>query len=1656
MLQSLAVFIPHKQTMKKQNLLLLFLLLNTIAQAQYGNEWINYNQSYFRVPVVQKGLYRLSSDDLKRAGFPLASTDASTLQLFFRGQEQAIFVAGEADKRLDDTDFIEFYGEGNDGTQDSLLYIPNSAQPHKIYNLYSDTTAYFLTWRLDGKAGKRMGFYQEANTQNVAPEAYHLENLLISNIKSSNHEGMSEGLIYPLGAAAGTQMSYYDHGEGWSGPEWNKNKNYAREITLENIFTGGPVPRLEVHLMGRDHRKHRVEIMAGSATRQRTLETAAFEQFYPYLSKQEIAFSDITNNKLFVSTTSRGENPNQPDDVYSVTYYRLIYPQRFDFQNNTQKYFYLKPNPSNRSALDIQNATAEARLYDLSDKNNIISIGTSLENGTLKATVRNSSTPRTLFLSRAPLPVLGVERVVFRNIDPAKANYLLITHRNLLKATKTYADYRASAAGGRYDTLTVDMDLLVNQFNYGEFSPLAVKRFVAFMTERGNPKFLFIVGRTTQVDFTRNARDRYLRDMVPTFGWPGSDLMFSQGLRGYPAFVAALPTGRLWTDSPQTVLDYLDKVKQHETTPMNALWRKNILHLSGGISPFEIRQFKGYMDEFKQKAQRQFLGAKVTTITKKTDEATEYVGIANQINDGAGLITLFGHSSLSITDIDIGFVSNDVLGYRNKGRYPLIYANGCVLGNFTFGANTYPVDWVGTRDRGAILFLAHANLAYSFSLKQYGDSFYETLLNDSLNVSRPFGEVQRDMVQQLLKRDNSPIQVADAQQMSLQGDPAVVVFPSKQPDYALTSRDILVSGNSLSGFSDSLKIKIVVSNFGLFFNGNKLKINLIRTSKDGVVSNYSGIFPAVAYQDTLLFKIANDRTQSGLNRFEALLDPDNAIPEMNETNNNAALDFNLPALGAYPLLPAEYAIVSGLDAPAPVATLVAQTVENSPRSYAFELDTTARFDSPFKKIQTIASNALPTWQAPLLPRDSSTYYWRVRYADRPANDENRWAESSFTYFKTSPEGWTQRQPAQFTKATPLQINLSTTALPTWTYQSLNVPINAVLNGASVGGFNQGFSQNQLSVSNILLVNSGNCATYDPNNGYRPENNLIAVAIRRETGRAYSVLPALNCGNPPYVANTLRDADIIDNQFLERYLNAVPTGDYVVLMTSGNLSFDRWPAAAKAKLQEIGVSNARLSEIKSGRPYLFIGQKGATQLLTELLTDPNDIAPSLRSIKLENFTLKNTFGNGQITSSIIGPAQKWNSLNYQINHSIIQSLNHSIIILGLDLQGKETILLANQTTPNINLQNIDAKKYPFLRLQLNLNNNDLNAIHPAQLKNWLVSFTPVAEGVATSDLSAPLEKQEGETLTVDLSFKNISNVAFGDSVLVRTSLFKPNSAVQNSERRYKPLKTNEIITIKETISTLGNAGENRLLVQFNPRRQPEQTYANNAINLPFTVLPDRLPPTMDVVFDGLKIRNEAIVSANPTILVQLRDENKFLFKRDTLGLDLFLQRPNQGFKRVSFSNNNGLTFQPADFQNAYQIEYRPGTLPDGIYRLRAQGSDASQNRTGVYEIVFRVLNEQKLLAFAAYPNPFRDVLRFSFVVSGSNAPDDAQIIINDANGKLIKVLAAPLRVGLNEWTWHEAAALPVGTYLYRLVIRKNGQDVPVNEDVFTSGKVVLSK
>src|SRR5882762_10111792 len=92
-------------------ILLLLVTLGLTAQ-NYNNEWIDYSKTYFKFKVGITGLYRIPQSVLSSAG--LGAIAADRFQLFRNGKEVPIYTS-VASGMLGGSDYIEFWGQGNDG-----------------------------------------------------------------------------------------------------------------------------------------------------------------------------------------------------------------------------------------------------------------------------------------------------------------------------------------------------------------------------------------------------------------------------------------------------------------------------------------------------------------------------------------------------------------------------------------------------------------------------------------------------------------------------------------------------------------------------------------------------------------------------------------------------------------------------------------------------------------------------------------------------------------------------------------------------------------------------------------------------------------------------------------------------------------------------------------------------------------------------------------------------------------------------------------------------------------------------------------------------------------------------------------------------------------------------------------------------------------------------------------------------------------------------------------------------------------------------------------------------------------------------------------------------------------------------------------------------
>lgn len=401
-------------------------------------------------------------------------------------------------------------------------------------------------------------------------------------------------------------------------------------------------------------------------------------------------------------------------------------------------------------------------------------------------------------VSSRPTPrrftVEAMHAVRFRDYRTLAANYLLVGHRQLEQHShqhanplQAYASYRASAAGGSFDTLVLRMEELYDQFAFGERTPWALHAFLKFYWLIHRPQYLLLTGRSiapfAQVwkenasVFYRNAPQSFeFQDLVPAAGFPASDSYFVKGLQPGEPELSAMAVGRIPSKSSQDLSNYLDKVIEQEGS--GKAESKRILHLVGGMNPAELARHDSYLAGFAALARSRLPEVDVATYTKDTTAEVQRIDLSEDLNAGVSLITYFGHGSLSSNELDFGYVSDPSFGYANKGKYPLLLINGCEYSNAFGPSYSQGEDWLLTPKRGAIAVLSTSSLGVDLLLKRYTEIWYKQLFAvESAAKPLSLGEVMlRTEREFLLRYGSSPENLTQLSQYLLLGDPAVRIL----------------------------------------------------------------------------------------------------------------------------------------------------------------------------------------------------------------------------------------------------------------------------------------------------------------------------------------------------------------------------------------------------------------------------------------------------------------------------------------------------------------------------------------------------------------------------------------------------------------------------------------------------------------------------------------------------------------------------------------------------------------------------------------------------------------------------------------------------------------------------------------------------------------
>jgi hypothetical protein len=1653
----------------KKFLLPLLLFTGLLAQSQtYNNEWINYSQTYYKFKVGKTGLYRINQALLSSVG--LGSTPAEQFQLWRNGQQLPIYTSVQTGP-MSGSDYIEFWGEMNDGKTDLNLYRLPDYQLNDKWSMETDTAAFFLTVS-PGTTNFRL-----TPATFTLPSAIPVEPYFIHTAGRYYKEKWNLGYAAVVGEYI--YSSAYDMGEGFTSNDIYGGSTLSEPFSNLNpsAAPGAPAPILKVNATGNSLDPRQFDVKVNS----NTVATQVMDYFDYIKMNIPLAVSDIS------SGTANIDIENSAGRM-SLGKIELIYARQFNFGGTDNFAFELPANAAG-NYLEISGFNYGATAPMLLDLTNGKRYICDITNPALvRVELQPSAVPRKLLLvTRTPAFLMTVNSLQQRNFinygAPAQqGNFLIITHPALttgpggITPVEDYKNYRTSPAGGGHNAKIYMIDQLVDQFGLGiKQNPVAIRNFIKWArTTYSIPvKNVLLIGKGLNYIHNRyfeNDPNIDKLSFVPTFGYPASDnlLTAEPGLDETPM----VPIGRLSVVDASEIAVYLAKVKEYElaqafSSPLiqDKAWMKNVVHAVGAGDGALQSILDTYFAKYKSIISDTLFGANVSTFSKTSTDPVEQSSSARLqrlFKEGLSIITYFGHSSATTLEYNLDS-PND---YDNQGKYPLFILLGCNAGNFfNFNAarlqtkETISEKYVLAPERGCIATFASTSLGIVHYLDIYNTGGYTGIARTKYGKS--FGEIMDEAIAETynVTTQNDFYARLQCEQTTLHGDPALKMNAAPKPDYAIEPQLVKISPSFISVAELNFKVNATFMNLGKAIDKD-IVVEVKRTYPDLTTQVIQrDTIPGIRYIDSLSYTIPIVATRDkGNNKITITVDADNVVDELYESNNSVTKDIVIFEDEARPVYPYNYSIVNKQN----IKVTASTANPFSPlKQYTMEMDTTELFNSPSKITKTVSSTGgLLEFTPGITFADSTVYYWRV--SPVPVSGSPVWNSASFIYIANGEAGFNQSHYFQQDKSAKQGILLEQNRK--WKYDSI---------GHYIFAKNGVFLTASMQEGDYVVAPDGSAYIRSACVGYSLIFNIFHplkfVPEQNMTGRYGSYGPPCDISrswNFEYSYMTPETRKLAMD-----FMDSIPDGYIVVVrnilnnfQTSGFIN--DWIAdeaingAGKTlyhKLKAVGFND--LDSFTTPRSFIYIYQKN-----TPSFVPASVVTEGMYDLVSVTKNLKTPDSIGYITSPLFGRAKAWKRLKWKGTDApdIIPGDAPTVDIIGVDLNGNETTVLTgiDISQQDYDISAINASQYPYVKLRMR--NADSINYTPYQMRYWMLTYDPVPEGAIAPNiyLKAKDTLDIGEPLDFKVAFKNVSDIPF-DSLKVKVLITDKNNLPHIIPiPRKRPMTINgtpnDTLQLGTLINTETLPGINTMYIEANPDDdQAEQFHFNNFAFRNFYVKPDSLNPLLDITFDGVHILNRDIVSSKPDIIVKLKDESKWMILDDTSLLTLQVRYPNGTLRRFYF-NNDTLRFTPAgqapNPENTATINFRPYFAADGEYEMIVTGKDRSNNKAGnlEYRVLFEVINKPMISNMLNYPNPFTTSTAFVFTVTGSEVPQNIKIEIMTITGKIVREITkdelGPLHIGRNitEFKWdgtdQYGQKLANGIYLYRVVTNLNGRSL----------------
>ena len=291
------------------------------------------------------------------------------------------------------------------------------------------------------------------------------------------------------------------------------------------------------------------------------------------------------------------------------------------------------------------------------------------------------ASPESLYLAltidglSTPVSVIVDKASNFKNTRNS-ADYLVIAPAELKSASQMLANYRQRLG---LKTMVVELEDIMDEFNYGIYSPEAIRDFLSYFYQNSNRALRYVVlaGEGT-FDYRNN--QGYGDNLIPPLmratpqGLFPSDNYFAD-ING--DHIPEMAIGRLPVATAAEMNMLINKIISYENSSSDS-WTKQVLMLAddpddGGDFPVDSNNVAALLPIG-------YTANKIYLSERSIDEARRLV--LNGINSGALLMNYIGHAGVDRLAQEGLLLTSDVTSMTNQERLPVVTAMTCAVGQF--------------------------------------------------------------------------------------------------------------------------------------------------------------------------------------------------------------------------------------------------------------------------------------------------------------------------------------------------------------------------------------------------------------------------------------------------------------------------------------------------------------------------------------------------------------------------------------------------------------------------------------------------------------------------------------------------------------------------------------------------------------------------------------------------------------------------------------------------------------------------------------------------------------------------------------------------------------------------------------------------------------